>query len=75
MRDTAAKRMVSRKRLIAAVLVGAVTLLVVFTLIAVSITPVKYDIAVGEVAPATITASRDIVDEISTEAARAEARA
>ncbi len=75
MRDTAVKRMVSKKRLIAAVLVGAVTLLVVFALIAVSITPVKYDIAVGEVAPATITASRDIVDEISTEAARAEARA
>jgi len=67
--------MVSRKRLVAAALVGAVTLLVVFALIAVSITPVKYDIAVGEVAPATITASRDIVDEISTEAARAEARA
>jgi putative nucleotidyltransferase with HDIG domain len=55
-------------------MIGAVTLLVVFALIAVSITPVKYDIAVGEVAPATITASRDITDEITTEAARAEAR-
>ena len=72
--DTAIKRVVSRKRLIASVLIGAVALLIVFVLIAVSITPVKYDIAVGEVAPATITASRDITDEMSTEAARAEAR-
>ena len=74
-KDTAIKRIVSKKRLIASVLIGSVTLLVVFALIAVSITPVKYDIVVGEVAPATITASREIVDDISTEAARAEARA
>jgi len=73
--DTAIERRAPRKRLIASSLIGIVTLLVVFALIVVSITPVKYDIAVGEVAPATITSSRDITDEISTEAARAEARA
>lgn len=72
--DTAAKKAPKRRLLISAV-IGVIVLLVVFALIAVSITPVKYEIAVGEVAPATITASRDIIDEISTEAAKAEARA
>ena len=62
MRDTAAKRMVSRKRLIVAVLVGAVTL-VAFTPSRCP-SPCKY--RRGRGSADTITASRDIVDEIST---------
>lgn len=73
--DTSAKRAVPRKRLLVSVVIGAIVLLIVFALVALTITPVKYDLAVGEVAPATITSSRDITDEISTEAERQEARA
>ena len=71
--DAAAKRLAG-KRLMISVLIGITVLLVVFALVALSIMPVKYEIVVGEVAPATITSSRDITDEITTDAAKAEAR-
>lgn len=43
-------------------------LLLVVCLLAIS--PERYDLSVGDVAPQTITASRDIVDEITTERRR-----
>ena len=47
-----------------------------FLLIAfIAISPVQYDLKTGDVAPATITASRDIVDEITTEKRRTAAQA
>ncbi len=64
----------TRRQLFFGLVIGAVTLILVFALVALSITPVKYDFAVGEVAPATIPASRDIVDIVSTQAAIDEAR-
>ena len=45
------------------VLAGAVILCILFM---VAITPQRYDLKVGDIAPATITASKDVVDEIST---------
>ncbi len=72
--DTSAKRAAPKRRLLVSAVIGTIVLLIVFGLVALTITPVKYDIAVGEVAPATITSSRDITDEISTEAERQEAR-
>ncbi len=68
------KKRVRRRFLLAAV-IGAVTLLVVFALAALSVTPVKYDLAVGQVAPATIKASGDVEDTVSTLAAQDAARA
>lgn len=39
----------------------------------VSITPKQYDLSIGEVSPVTITASKDVVDEITTEKRRTQA--
>jgi len=69
------KRLVPKKQLVASVLIGLGTLLIVFVLVALSITPVQYDIEAGEVAPATITATRDVTDQISTDAVIEKARA
>lgn len=69
------RRLVPKKQLLASVLIGLGTLLIVFMLVALSITPVQYDIEAGEVAPATITATRDVTDQISTDAAIEKARA
>lgn len=71
--DASAKRAVPRRRLLVSAVIGTIVLLIVFALVALTITPVKYDIVVGEVAPATITSSRDITDEITTEAQRQDA--
>ncbi len=71
--DASAKRAVPKKRVLISAVIGTIVLLIVFALVALIITPVKYDIAVGEVAPSTITSSRDITDEISTQALRKEA--
>ena len=68
------KRLVPKRQLMVSVLIGIVTLLVVFVLVAFSITPIQYDIQVGEVAPATLTATRDVTDQISTLAAQEQAR-
>lgn len=69
------RRPVSKRQLIVSVFIGLVTLLVVFVLVALSMTPVQYDIEVGEVAPSTITATREVTDQISTDAAIEQARA
>ena len=47
---------------------GAYTLLLIICMLAIS--PQQYDLSVGDVAPETITASKDIVDEITTERRR-----
>jgi len=73
--DPLKRRLVPKKQLLASVLIGLGTLLIVFVLVALSITPVQYDIKAGEVAPATITATRDVTDQISTDAAIERARA
>lgn len=49
---------------------GIALMLLIFT---VAIVPVRYDISVGMVPTHTITANRDVVDEITTEALRNEA--
>lgn len=51
------------------VLVYAVLLMICFL----AISPEQYDLSVGDVSPQTITASRDIVDEITTERRRQQA--
>ncbi|MGI5850016.1 MAG: HD family phosphohydrolase [Christensenellales bacterium] len=68
------KKAVSNQRAVA-VITSVVTLIIVFIFVAISVTPVKYDIAAGEVAPATITAGREVVDTVSTQAAAEEAKA
>ncbi len=68
------RRLVPKRQLLASVLIGLVTLVIVFVLIALSMTPVQYDIVAGDVAPATITASREVTDQISTDAAIVKAR-
>ena len=65
-------KVVTKRHRAAAVLIGVVVLAVVFTLVALAVTPVKYDIAAGDVAPATIAASEAIEDTVSTEAERAQ---
>ena len=75
MRKGALKKSALTKRQKAvAVLSGAAAMLVVFGLVALSITPVKYDVEAGAVAPVTITATRDVTDTLSTEASKAAAR-
>lgn len=49
---------------------GALVLLALFL---VAITPQRYDLKVGDISHATITASKDVVDEISTSRQREEA--
>ena len=73
-RDTLVKGAVTKRQKAVSVMIGLLLLAVVYVLVALCVTPVQYDIAVGEVAPATITASRDVTDTVSTEAAIAEAR-
>ena len=51
-------------------LVSAVGLLLFSILCIVAVTPVRYNISVGMVPTHTITANRDVVDEITTEAHR-----
>ncbi len=69
------RRLVPRRQLFASLLIGLVTLVIVFVLIALSMTPVQYDIKVGDVAPETIAASREVTDQVSTDAAIVKARA
>ncbi|MDD5018440.1 MAG: HDIG domain-containing protein [Eubacteriales bacterium] len=67
------KRTVSNRQKIVAALIGIAAMLVVFGFVALSITPVKYDVKVGMAAPATITATREVTDEVSTQQAIEEA--
>ena len=48
----------------------SVTYVVLLLICVLAIAPEQYDLAVGDVAPKTITASKDIVDEITTERRR-----
>lgn len=68
------KKALSKQQRAVAIIAIAVTTLVVYALVAVSVMPLKYDIKAGEVSPATITASREIVDKVSTEAVKEQAR-
>lgn len=52
------------------VLFGALTYLILLAICLLAISPEQYDLSVGDVAPKTITASKDIVDEITTERRR-----
>jgi len=65
---TKKKKTAARKQLLIAAVIGFCTLLIVFALVSLSVTPVKYDISVGEVAPVSLTASRDVIDTVSTNA-------
>jgi len=69
------KRKAVRKQRIFALVIGAVALIAAYALVAVSVTPVKYNFEAGEVAPATITASREVEDTVATQAAIDAARA
>jgi putative nucleotidyltransferase with HDIG domain len=68
------KSAISKQQRVAAIIIIAVTALIVYAFVAISVMPLRYDIKVGKVAPATITASRDIVDKVSTNAALEQAR-
>ena len=57
------------KQVLFGLLVYAVLLLICFL----AIVPEQYDLSVGDVSPQTITASRDIIDEITTERRRQQA--
>ena len=54
------------KQALFALVMYAVLLLICFL----AVSPEQYDLSVGDVAPKTITASKDIVDEITTERRR-----
>ncbi len=47
--------------------------IIIFIMLLLTISPVKYDLSVGMVPPVTIAASKDIVDEVTTQARREEA--
>ncbi len=51
-------------------LFAGVTYVLLLVVCLLAISPEKYDLSVGDVAPKTITASKDIVDEITTERRR-----
>lgn len=51
-------------------LFAAATYLILLAICLLAISPEQYDLSVGDVAPKTITASKDIVDEITTERRR-----
>ena len=52
------------------ILFAVVTYLLLLVICLMAISPEQYDLSVGDVAPKTITASKDIVDEITTERRR-----
>ena len=54
-------------------LFAVMTYLVLLLICFLTISPEQYDLSVGDVAPKTITASRDIVDEITTSRRRQQA--
>ncbi|MGN0989897.1 MAG: hypothetical protein ACI4O4_00420, partial [Candidatus Ventricola sp.] len=55
------------------VLFAVLTYLVLLMICFLTISPEQYDLSVGDVAPKTITASRDIIDEITTSRRRQQA--
>ena len=54
-------------------LVGLVMFFVMFTLLSAAITPERYDIQIGQPAPNTIKAAKDVEDIITTEKLRSDA--
>ncbi len=66
------KRPVNGTKLLC-VMLALVTAVLLFAMLALSVTPAKYDIQLGKPAPATIKATKDVEDKITTEALRAEA--
>jgi membrane-associated HD superfamily phosphohydrolase len=68
------KKALSKQQRAAAIIIIAAAMIVVYALVAVSVMPLRNDIKAGQVSPITIPASRDIVDKVSTEALREEAR-
>ena len=69
-----ASKMVSKRQRVVAVLAGVIVLAIVQGLMAIAITPLKYDVAAGDISPVTITASRDVEDTVATQAAREQAK-
>ncbi len=55
------------------ILICAVTCMVILVMLLIVVSPVKYDLSVGMVPPVTITASKDVIDEVTTEQKREEA--
>ena len=54
-------------------ILAAATYIVLLVICLAAVAPERYDLSVGDVAPTTITASRDIIDEITTERRRQQA--
>ena len=69
-----ASKIVPKRQRVGAVLIGAIVLVVVFGLVAVAVTPQRYDVEVGEESPVTITASSNVEDTVSTQTAREQAK-
>ena len=65
-RKTARKWIDSLSTRVQQVLFAAATYLILLAICMLAISPEQYDLSVGDVAPKTITASKDIVDEITT---------
>ncbi len=63
----------SRQKL-ANVLVGVCSYIIIFLLLIAAITPKQYNLSVGNIAPETIKATKDVEDTITTELKRKEAR-
>ena len=61
------RKMVTKRQRAAAASIIVATFIIVYIIVAVAVTPLKYDIKPGDVSPATITASREVVDTESTE--------
>ncbi len=60
---------------VASLLVAVITFAAVFVMLALAVTPDRYDIEVGQPAPNTIKATKDVEDKITTDRLRAEAAA
>ena len=54
-------------------IVAIVTVVALFVMLSVAVTPARYDITVGQPAPNTIKASKDVVDRITTEKLKSDA--
>ncbi len=59
---------------LACLLVAAVTFVLLFSMVSAGIAPQQYDLKVGDPAPLTITASKDVVDEVTTGLLKQQAR-
>lgn len=54
-------------------IIAVVTVCAMFVMLSVAVTPARYDISVGQPAPNTIKASKDVVDRITTEKLKSDA--